>query len=707
MNKHVFALDIGTQTVTGILLKKNEKTFNIIDYYVKAHEERAMLDGQIQDVVQVAKVITEVKEHLEEKHGPLLEVCVAAAGRALKTIQADFSININDRPITTEEEIKHLELSAVQQAQILLSKEYNNSFKDYHCVGYSVVHYKLDDEIIGSFIDQIGEQVTVEVIATFLPRIVVESLLAALERANLSMRALTLEPIAAIHVLIPESMRRLNVVLIDIGAGTSDIAISNDGTVVAYGMVPVAGDEITEAVSDHFLLDFKTAEIVKRTVVHDGFATVQDILGFDLEITSEQLTTTINDRVERLAQLLADKVIQLNAKSPQAVMLIGGGSQTPNIAEKLAANLQLPKNRVAVRGTDAISVLEKNELLPSGPDFVTPIGIAISASKNPLRYVTVYVNDKVTFMFKLKELTVGDCLIQAGIDVNEYYGKIGLASFITVNEEQITLRGEYGQLPQIMLNNEIATVDSLVQSEDHIIIRPGADGKSPTVSIEDILGKTNPMTIYINEKKWTLEPTYLANDKQVTQQYLLQDNDKIDVVFPSTIDELLQETGQTELQLESFYLYINEQKIQLNERKEQILLNGQPARTESPINDGDKLSIAKSEKITVRTLLDQLQRPDSYNIQVTFNDKPITLKRQLINIIRGDITLAEEDTLFSGDKLTLKEYEQKDFIFQDIFRYVDIDVSQFRSKYSLIRNDEEVSFHAPIRHGDRLMIKAE
>ena len=90
------------------------------------------------------------------------------------------------------------------------------------------------------------------------------------------MEALTLEPIAAINVLIPPSMRRLNVALVDIGAGTSDIAITDNNTVTAYGMVPVAGDEITEALSNHYLLDFPLAESAKRSITlrqrysHDG-----------------------------------------------------------------------------------------------------------------------------------------------------------------------------------------------------------------------------------------------------------------------------------------------------------------------------------------------------------------------------------------------------------------------------------------------------
>lgn len=96
--------------------------------------------------------------------------------------------------------------------------------------------------------------------------------------------------------------------------------------------------------------------------------------------------------------------------------------------------------------------------LPTGPTFVTPIGIAISATENPLRYTTVYVNQRMIFMFKSKELTVGDCLIQAGIDINTFYGKIGLSYIVTANDTQITLRGTHGKPPKISVHGELATV---------------------------------------------------------------------------------------------------------------------------------------------------------------------------------------------------------------------------------------------------------
>src|SRR5690625_4089547 len=163
MNNYIFALDIGTRSVTGMILEKLEQNYRVIDFCVREHQVRSMLDGQIQDVVAIAGVIRDVKETLEQNYGPLHQVCVAAAGRALKTIQATASIELNEQPITNKEAIKHLEISAVQTAQLTLAdQKRNDHFKNYYCVGYSVLHYKLDGENIVSLIDQNGDEASVD-----------------------------------------------------------------------------------------------------------------------------------------------------------------------------------------------------------------------------------------------------------------------------------------------------------------------------------------------------------------------------------------------------------------------------------------------------------------------------------------------------------------------------------------------------------------
>lgn len=708
MKNCVFALDIGTQSVTGILLEKVETTYKIIDFCVRQHEDRAMLDGQIQNVVQVAKIITEVKNELEKKHGILKKVCVAAAGRALKTIQAEKTVDIKDKPITSEEEIRHLELSAVQQALANITEQNKSQFSHYHCVGYSVLYYKLDGEKIGSLIDQVGDKATAQVIATFLPKVVVESLLAALERAELTMEALTLEPIAAIHVLVPESMRRLNVALIDIGAGTSDIAISNNGTVIAYGMVPTAGDEITEAISDQYLLDFKVAERTKRKIVNEQTATVHDILGMETMITYEELVTQISSSIDELSHQLAQEVRLLNGKVPQAVMLIGGGSLTPTINEKIAKHLQLPTNRVAVRGVEAIQNIEKNETLPTGPDFVTPLGIAISATQNPLQYISVYVNEQITFMFETKQLTVGDCLIQAGIDINKYYGKIGLSSIITLNGEEIILRGKYGEPPRIYVNEEEATVDHPIQPNDKITIFKGEDGSIPRYSIEELVGTIQEVPLFFNKKKYVLKPTYFVNDKPKTKDYIVQDKDQIIVKIPKTIHDFFTLHLEDPLiNSKPFYVKVNKQNVQLQNGNSQILLNGNPTSPSAIIKPEDEIAIFPSKEVTVNTLLNQLKKQYKYSITVCFNGETIDLVQKQIEVKRDEKQLDEDEILHEGDHITLYDKKLRPFIFQDVFRYVDIDISGAKGNYKLFRNDKPTNFHEKIMHGDKLEIRWE
>ena len=142
-------------------------------------------------------------------------------------------------------------------------------------------------------IDHRGKTAKVDIIATFLPGEVVESLNDATGRAGLRVASLTLEPIAAMNAVIPQELRLLNLALVDIGAGTSDIAVSNDGCVTAYEMVTVAGDEITEAIAKQLLVDFDAAEDIKLKLSEPVTEIVyENILGF--EYSTEPENRSIN-----------------------------------------------------------------------------------------------------------------------------------------------------------------------------------------------------------------------------------------------------------------------------------------------------------------------------------------------------------------------------------------------------------------------------
>ncbi|MFZ3589408.1 pilus assembly protein PilM [Bacillus sp. DJP31] len=702
----IFALDIGTRSVVGLIIKVVDGMYQVIDILSIEHSERSMVDGQIHDVLLVSKVITEIKTQLEAKHGTLQKVCVAAAGRALKTEKAKVTIDIKQKPMIFKEDILHLELSAVQQAQFALATKHDEEHSHhYYCVGYSVMHYQLDGEEIGNLMDQQGGQASVEIIATFLPRLVVESLLAALQRSGLEMEALTLEPIAAINVLIPPSMRRLNVALVDIGAGTSDIAITDEGTVVAYGMVPVAGDEITEAISDEYLLDFPLAEIAKRDLHTQESITIQDILGFESKISKETVIHQISDSINLLANSICQEILRLNKKPPKAVMLVGGGSLTPELPKRIANMLELPENRVAIRGIDAIQNLQLPEHFQKGPELVTPIGIAIAANRSPVQYLTVYVNERPIRLFDMKQLTVGDSLLASGIKLNKLYGRPGLAIMIKVNDQDYTLPGNHGLTPKLLKNGEPCTLDEVVHNGDRVFVEKGTDGLPPIVKINELLDEAPVKNVTINGTDLEVRATILRNNSVVSGEEVLLDHDCITYHFPETIEQLLLEVKREKLLqvIKPFQFQLNGRSISLSHCSGRILKNGAEVQVSSSFENGDQITTIDPNNPTVQELAIHLQISLHDSIPIFFRREKILLTRSHVEFVRNGETLQESMKIEHGDSLQTIEKKVEPFIFQDLFRFIDLTIPTTGIKgFKLLRNEEAVTFHEPLVTGDKL-----
>ncbi|MDQ0221106.1 cell division protein FtsA [Peribacillus cavernae] len=709
MQEKIFALDIGTRSVVGIILEKQDENYIVKDILEKEHTERAMLDGQIHDVIAVSKIIQEIKTDLEKKHGILESVCVAAAGRALKTERAEITTDIKGKPMMQREDIIHLELSAVQQAQALVAEKGSaHASYHYYCVGYSVLYYRLDGQEIGNLIDQSGDEASVEIIATFLPKVVVESLIAALKRADLEMQALTLEPIAAINVLIPRSMRRLNVALVDIGAGTSDIALTDSGTVIAYGMVPVAGDEITEAISDQLLLDFPLAEQAKRQLAQHEEITVTDILGFETSIPKQEVISQLSPALEKLADAICSEILLLNSnKSPKAVMLVGGGSLTPELPFLLAGRLGLPANRVAIRGLEAIQNLTLADELKKGPELVTPIGIAIAAHKNPIQYMSVTVNGQAVRLFDMKRMTVGDCLLTAGIKLNRLYGKPGIAMMVSLNGHIITIPGLHGKKPLLLLNGLEATLDDEVDNGDEITVKKGEDGSPPIARIHDLIDHAPKKTITINGAKHTIEAQIIRNGLMASREDFVEDRDEIICNLPQSIKEVLAYLTLEHLvaNIQPFFIKINEKNRQVTIFSGKIERNGITVKPGSPYEDGDEINVIQPSIPNVATLANAMNAQVNYSIPVTFNGKRILLSKRLIEFYRNDELLDENTLIRNGDILKCVQHKRQPFIFQDIFKFVEIDMPlASNGRFVLMNNNKETSFDQPVASGDVLKI---
>lgn len=714
MDKNLlFALDIGTRSVVGMILKQHpDGKYEVLHMKVMEHEERSMLDGQIHHIPAVAKVIKKIKEELELETGPLQKVCVAAAGRALKTVKGRSEKDISAVSVTLPEEVIHMELAAVQHAQFQLASMLDEkSNQIYDCVGYSVLHYYLDDQEIGSFIGQQGLTASVEVIATFLPRVVVESLIRALREADLEMEALTLEPIAAINVLIPQSMRKLNVALVDIGAGTSDIALTAEGTVVAYGMVPVAGDEITEAISSEFLLDFPVAEEMKRSLYKNDFVEYTDILGFSTKKSKLEVLEKIQPAIDNLAEKITKEILQLNAKPPQAVMLVGGGSMTPGLREKIAEKLHLPTERAAIRGIDAITSLTSS-IEQTGPEFVTPVGIGIAARENPVKYVTVTVNEKTIRLFEVKKLTIGDALIAGGADLSKLYGRPGMGLMIKINGEVKMFKGGLGTPPQIIMSGKEASLSHEIFDGAVISYNSGLNGANASIAAKEAVQEHLIKTIVIDGEPTTIETQYYVNHQSVTPETLLNDRDELISYFPVTVEEVMEIKGLHRIDNNpSFSVKVDAKPILLSRSiNNSIYLNGRVIDRESNWSDGDHLTFeaASDKQVTLKDLLDVLQLNLIQSCSVTFNNEEVSLTRPLFKFYRNGESLMEDSVLYPNDELNMEKTKQQPFIFQDIFTMVDIAISPRPGETLVIlKNKEKAGFQTEIKTGDVLELKFE
>ena len=596
----VFALDIGTRSVIGIVAEQRDGQLHILATERLEHKTRAMLDGQIHDVPQVAAIIREVKRRLTERTGALSSAAVAAAGRALYTMTAEAEQDITGT--ITPAQQRDLDFAGVQAAQKKLAHSHTvDDPTRYYCVGYSTIRYMLDGNELKTLVGQRGRHAQATVIATFLPRQVVDSMQSALRETHLEMRALTLEPIAGINVLIPPTMRHLNLVLVDIGAGTSDVAITRGGSVIAYGMVPMAGDEITEAISREYLLDFNIAEDIKRKAAEGQDVSFTDILGMKLSLTADQVIAAIKPGVENLANAIAKQILELNGEPPQAVMLVGGGALTPMMPELVAAALGIPEARVAVRQPDEVDGIADLPEELHAPDAVTPLGILKIASINTLHFLAVWINDIEYSLFNFRELNVSDALLAAGISLRKYNGRPGMGLMITVNGERRSFPGTMGTLAQITIDGKSASLDSPIRDDCRIKLVAGENGTQPEVRLSDIIGTIDSYQVSLNGEERVVTASILVNDSTPEGDPILRDGDVIISRRERTLGEVLRAANLPPTGRRISYTLNGEARRFSTQPR--ITLNDAPAPLSTMLHEGDVIEYEETAIPTVESVL--------------------------------------------------------------------------------------------------------
>lgn len=540
----VFGLDIGTRSIVGTVgYKNNTKGFVVVAQVTKEHETRAMLDGQIHDIEQVSRTISQIHHQLEEMTGrQLKDVCIAAAGRVLKTIEATGQMHFSSDTIVTKEHIYALNMLGVEEAYEILRKDTQSDDIKYYCVGYSVKQYYQNDYPMTNLEGHKSTDIRTELIATFLPDEVVDGLYAAVERAGLFVANLTLEPIAAINVAIPEKFRLLNIALVDVGAGTSDISITRDGSIVAYGMIPAAGDKITEEVARKYLTDFNEADRMKCASTDQQEVEYQDIMGLPQKITSEDFIASVEDTVRYITKEISDRITELNGgKSVSAIFVVGGGGKIGGFTESLAEYQGIAPERVALRGKEVLGdVIFMQNNIEINSLLVTPIGICLNYYEQRNNFIFVNVNGERIKLYDNNKLTIMDAAMQVGFPNEQLFPQRGEAVTYYVAGEKRMQRGRVGESAVIRLNGKETGINAAIASNDKIEITPSTKGADAELTIGMIPECKSSLRFIFNGKMITCARFILVNGELVSEFYEIRNEDKIELLDYYSVQQIFE-----------------------------------------------------------------------------------------------------------------------------------------------------------------------
>lgn len=681
---NVFGLDIGTRNVVGTVgYRTEDDKFIVAAQCVRQHETRAMLDGQIHDIGKVGRIIGQVKAELEAQlNEPLSDVCIAAAGRVLKTVTTHVEYEYAEESIVTGEDIHTLDLLGIEKAQDIL-KEANDTQYKFYCVGYSVVKYFLNDEVFISLEDHKATKIGEDIIVTFLPEDVVDGLYSAVGQAGLTVANMTLEPIAAINVAIPENYRMLNIALVDVGAGTSDISVTKEGSIIAYGMIPYAGDELTELIVQHFLVDFKTAEAMKLASTTEEEVTYEDIMSISHTIPSKEIWDLVEPTVDKITSEVATKIMELNGdKTVSACFVVGGGGKIHGFTQMLAKKLELPEERVALRGEEVLKeVVFEQEDIHKDPLLVTPIGICLNYYEQRNNFIMMKFNGERLKLYDNNRLTIVDAALQAGFPNDELFPKRGMPINFVVNGAARIARGEAGEPAIVTLNGRPANINTPLVPNCEVTIEPSTAGADAVYTVEQLEEyHESTLTVIINGKTVVCPKFVEVNGQLEPGSYEIKEGDVIETRNYYTVRQVA-EFMDVEVDTDH-----------------EILVNNRLADFDTLVYENFTIDW------TVLSFGVAPEPENRYNATISDTSSEVsaedesqeTKEEEAPKETEGSVTV-----MVNGESLTMTG--KQNYIFVDVFDWYSFDLSAGKGRaIATLVNGKEAEFSQPLANGDNI-----
>jgi len=379
-DEYIVALDIGTEFVKALIAKLNDDELEIVGVGRARQDVSDMHSGAIADIAGVVRNCEEALAQAEEEAGlQAKHVVIGIAGELVKGVTDTIRYRRPqpDRPLDDAEMefiIEKVQERAQIKAQKQIALETGNSEVDVKLVNSALVGIHIDGYKVSNPIGFQGRDVAVQIYTAFAPMVHIGALERVASELSLELLAVAAEPFAVSRsVLGNDGNSNFTAILADVGGGTTDIAVVNDGGVEGTKMFGIGGRSFTQTIASELNLSYKDAEKLKVNINHDQIKpTVKKDVNEALDKTLEVWIAGVE-----LALSEFDSVDHL----PNRILLCGGGSSLEKLVSSLEASAwhkELPFTKKPtvqhINPSEVVGVTDKTGRV-SDHTFITAMGL--------------------------------------------------------------------------------------------------------------------------------------------------------------------------------------------------------------------------------------------------------------------------------------------------------------------------------------------
>ena len=387
------ALDIGTEFAKALVFEIDDAGKGTVRGVGRKRQGLShMQSGTVADIAAVVDNCAVALQEAEEMAGfRPTQVVIGIAGELVKGFTTTLTQERRkpDVPLNEAELVKlidSVQKEALHEAERSITWETGLPHVDVRLVHSAIVGASIDGYGLSNPVGFQGRHVKIGIFNAFAPLVHLGALQSVASQLDLDLLEIVAEPYAVARVLGVEHVRQAGALFVDVGGGTTDVALVRQGGIEGTRMFALGGRAFTKSIADHLDLPFPRAEELK----------VDYARGLEVEHRSE-VATIIRDDVSVWATGVELVMEEMAAGEmlPARIYLCGGGSRLPEIREALAAERfwkRLPFARppeVSIMAPDQVeSIHDATDLLVDQQD-VTPLGLAYQAielqtSEDPL-----------------------------------------------------------------------------------------------------------------------------------------------------------------------------------------------------------------------------------------------------------------------------------------------------------------------------------